>query len=434
MQEKGSEIQEQAGLNDENNFFKKKLISNYLKLVILVVFCALFFWIGFEKGKENKAMSSPVIELQNAVFENKEKAADNSLDFSLFWKVWDLVKSKYIDADKLDANTLFYGAIKGMMEATGDPYTSFFTVEENKKFNEDISGNFEGIGAELGVKNEILTVIAPLQGTPAEKAGLRNGDKIIKINGKMAADMTVEEAVDNIRGPKGTSVTLTIFRNGDQDTQDITVEREVINIKSVTLELKENNIAYINIIRFGDDTSNLFSNIINTVKKSNVKGIILDLRNNPGGYLETSIDVASKLLPKDKIVVIEENKDKIQKKMYTRGDDVASGIETIVLINEGSASASEIIAGALRDNRSNVMLVGEKSFGKGSVQEFVKLPQGTAAKITVARWLTPNGTQINEQGIKPDKEVEMTLDDYKEDRDPQLKAALEIIKNKVGLK
>ena len=363
MQEKDKDIQDQP--NKEDVFFKKKLVRNYLQMVVVVVFCAFFFWLGFEKGKENATVSQPVVSIENAVFENKEKASDNSLDFSLFWKAWDLVKSKYIDADKLDANTLFYGAIKGMMEATGDPYTSFFTAEENKKFNEDMSGNFEGIGAELGVKNEILTVIAPLQGTPAEKAGLRSGDKIIKINGKMAADMTIEEAVDNIRGPKGTSVVLTIFRNGDQDTQDVTVERDVINVKSVILELKENNIAYINITRFGDDTSSLFSNIINTVKKNNAKGIILDLRNNPGGYLETSIDVASKLLPKDKVVVIEENKDKSQEKMYTHGGDVASEIETVVLINEGSASASEIIAGALRDNRENVTLIGEKSFGEG---------------------------------------------------------------------
>lgn len=432
MQEKDNDIQEQS--SKEDIFFKKKFVRNYLQMVVIVIFCAFFFWLGFEKGKENKAITLPVVQLQDAVFENKEKNADNSLDFSLFWKAWDLVKSKYIDADKLDANTLFYGAIKGMLQATGDPYTTFFTAEENKKFNEDMSGNFEGIGAELGVKNEILTVIAPLQGTPAEKAGLRSGDKIVKINGKMAADMTIEEAVDNIRGPKGTSVVLTIFRNGDQDTQDITVTREVINIKSVTLELKENNIAYINITRFGDDTSNLFSNIIKTVKNSNTNGIILDLRNNPGGYLETSIDVASKLLPKDKIVVIEENGDKSQEKMYTHGGDVASEIETVVLINEGSASASEILAGALRDNRSNVTLIGEKSFGKGSVQEFVELPQGTAAKITVARWLTPNGVQINEQGIKPDQEVKMTAEDYKEDRDPQLAAALEILNGKLSFK
>ena len=417
-------------MNDENYSFKKKLVSNYLKLVMLVVFCALFFWIGFEKGKENQ-ISQPAVEMQEAVFKNKEKTNEKSIDFSLFWDAWDLVKNKYIDSDKLDANDLFYGAIKGMMQATGDPYTNFFTAEENKKFNEDITGVFEGIGAELGIKNEILTVIAPLPGTPAEKAGLRSGDKIIKINGKMAAEMSIEEAIDNIRGPKGTSVVLTIFRNGDQDTRDVTIEKDKINVKSVTLEWKEGNVAYINITRFGEDTSNLFSDIINSVKEKNAAGIILDLRNNPGGYLGTSIDVASRLLPKDKIVVIEETGDKSRKNMETYGGDIASGIETVVLINEGSASASEIVAGALRDNRENVTLVGEKSFGKGSVQEFIEMPRGTAAKITVARWLTPKGVQINEQGISPDKEVKNTLDDYNNNKDPQLDAALEILKEKI---
>ncbi len=429
MPENDNFIQNQSG--GEDLFLKKKIIRNYLQLVVLVVFCVIFFWIGFEKGKENSVVSQSAVNIENAVFENKETDKNTSLDFSLFWKAWDLVKTKYIDADKLDANVLFQGAIKGMMQATGDPYTSFFTAEENKKFNEDITGVFEGIGAELGIKNEILTIIAPLPGTPAEKAGLRSGDKIIKINGKMAADMTIEEAINNIRGPKGTSVTLTIFRNGDQDTRDITVEKGVINVKSVTLEWKEENIAYISISRFGEDTDRLFSNIIKTAKEKNPAGIIIDLRNNPGGYLETSIDVASRLLPKGKTVVIEEKGDKSRENIETYGGDVASGIETVVLINEGSASASEIIAGALRDNRENVTLIGEKSFGKGSVQEFVELPQGTAAKITVARWLTPNGVQINEQGISPDKEIKNTLEDYNNNKDPQLDAAIETLKSKI---
>jgi len=434
-------IQEEITIREEN-LYRKKLIRNYFQLGALILFCALFFWIGFEKGKESQAGISSPVGLNNAVFLNKDK--NNTIDFSLFWNVWDLLKSKYVDAGKLDAKTLYYGAIKGMLQATGDPYTTFFTAEKNKKFNEDITGNFEGIGAELGVKNGILTVIAPLQGTPAEKAGIRSGDKIIKINGKMAADMSIEEAVDNIRGPKGTSVVLTIFRDGSQDTQDITVNRDVITVKSVTLDWKENNLADIKITRFGDDTSKGFADAIAKVsakggsasggKVAGAKGLIIDLRNDPGGYLDTAIDVASKMLPKDKVVVIEESGDGSQKKMYTRGGDVASGIETVVLINEGSASASEILAGALKDNRDNVTLIGKKSFGKGSVQEFIELDQGTAAKITVARWLTPNGVQINEQGIQPDKEVDLTNDDYNNNKDPQLDAAIQTLKDKLGIK
>lgn len=421
-------------LSAEHDLHKKKLMRSYLSLVVLVLFCSLFFWIGFEKGKTSQSASTSPIQLQSAIFTNKDKGADNTIDFSLFWNVWDLLKNKYVDAGKLDAKKLYFGAIKGMMQATGDPYTTFFTAEENKKFNEDITGNFEGIGAELGVKSGILTVIAPLPGTPAEKAGIRSGDKIIKIDGKTAADMSIEEAVGNIRGPKATTVVLTIFRDGGQDTQDISVKRDVINVKSVTLDWKENNIADIKITRFGDDTSQGFAIAIAKVKAAKSRGLIIDLRNDPGGYLDTAIDVASKLLPNSKVVVIEESGDKSQKKMYTSGGDVASGIETVVLINEGSASASEILAGALKDNRDNVTLVGKKSFGKGSVQEFIELPQGTAAKITVARWLTPDGVQINEQGITPDKEVELTNDDFNANRDPQLDAAMQTLKDKLGIK
>jgi carboxyl-terminal processing protease len=246
--------------------------------------------------------------------------------------------------------------------------------------------------------------------------------------------MSVDEAVDNIRGPRGTTVTLTIFREGDQDTRDVQVKRDVINVKSVTLEWKEKDIAAITIMRFGDDTNKGFSSAISEVNSKKAKGLIIDLRNNPGGYLQTSIDIASKLLPKGKVVVIEESQDKSQKKMYSRGGDLGSQIETVVLINEGSASASEILAGALKDNRDNVTLVGKKSFGKGSVQEFIELSQGTAAKITVARWLTPSGRQINEEGIQPDREVELSNDDFDNNRDPQLDEAINILKEKLGIR
>ncbi|HOF42921.1 MAG TPA: S41 family peptidase, partial [Candidatus Moranbacteria bacterium] len=350
----------------ERNDLRKKFFANYMKLVGFALLLLFVFLVGFEKGKETQKNIESPIPVEDAIFKNKD-LQKNTIDFSLFWNVYDLLKSKYIDSDKLDAKELFYGAIKGMMHATSDPYTDFFDPEENKKFSEDISGNFEGIGAELGIKQGILTIIAPLKDTPAEKAGLRSGDKIINIDGKSTGDMSVDEAVDNIRGPRGTTVTLTIFREGDQDTRDVQVKRDVINVKSVTLEWKEKDIAAITIMRFGDDTNKGFSSAISEVNSKKAKGLIIDLRNNPGGYLQTSIDIASKLLPKGKVVVIEESQDKSQKKMYSRGGDLGSQIETVVLINEGSASASEILAGALKDNRDNVTLVGKKSFGKGSV-------------------------------------------------------------------
>lgn len=413
-----------------NKTANTEVFDKYRKIVLTTLLLIVAFWIGFEKGKQdNLTDASPIVTLDKAVVENQQSS--QKVDFSLYWKVWDLLKDKYVDTEQLDANKLLYGSINGMLRATGDSYTSFLSPEENKRFNEEIEGSFEGIGAELGIKNGILTIIAPLEGTPAEKAGLRAGDKIIDINGKPAQEMTLEGAVEQIRGPKNTEVTLTIFREGEDSTRDIKVQRNVIDVKSVKLEHKSADIAYIKISRFGDDTTREFSAAISNVINKKSKGIILDLRNNPGGYLEGAVDIASKMIPKGKIVVIEENGDKSKENLYARGGDVISDLETVILINEGSASASEILAGALRENRDNTTLVGKKSFGKGSVQELIKLPQGTAAKITVARWLTPNGNQINEQGISPDVEVELTNDDYEKNKDPQLDKALELLKGKI---
>lgn len=411
--------------------FAKKTNKKQLNVIAVVLLVSLSFWFGYVRGQQNAQTINTPIKIGDAVLVNKTGNTDNTIDFSLFWSTWDLLRKKYVDSQNLDARKLVYGAIKGMLQSTGDPYTTFFDPEENKKFNEDISGNFEGIGAELGIKNGILTVVAPLQGAPAEKAGLRAGDKIIKIDNKAAGDMSIEDAVDHIRGPRNTTVVLTIFREGSKDTQDISIVRNIITIKSVTLAFKENNIADITITKFGDDTEKGFSDSISKAVAARSKGLIIDLRNNPGGYLETAVTIASKLIPKGKIVVIEEGSSKRQDKIYTRGGDIASGIETVVLINEGSASASEILAGALKENRTNVTLLGKKSFGKGSVQEFIETPQQTAVKITVAHWLTPKGNQINELGIKPDVEVDLTNDDYLNNRDPQMDAAIKQLEAKI---
>ena len=392
-------------------------------LFFAVFFASLGFWIGVEKERKNQ----PVVF--EAVDQKKEEA--EGVDFSLFWKVWDTLREKYVDSSQLDSKKLFYGSIKGMMRATGDPYTAFLDPEENKEFNEDITGRFEGIGAELGIKNKILTVIAPLEDSPAEKSGLRAGDKIIKINGETAAEMSIDEAVDKIRGPKGTKVKLTVFRNGDAEAREIEITREIINVKSVKFELKEDNIAYFKIIKFGEETDKEFSLAVKRALSQGAKKVILDMRNNPGGYLDAAVNMAGKMIPKGNIVVIEENSRGKRKEIYAKGGDVLSRMETVVLINMGSASASEILAGALRENRDNVTVVGETSYGKGSVQEFINLPQGTAVKITVSKWLTPKGEQINEKGIKPDIEVKMSYEDFENDRDPQLEKALEVLKNGV---
>ncbi|OGI16401.1 MAG: hypothetical protein A3J63_01815 [Candidatus Moranbacteria bacterium RIFCSPHIGHO2_02_FULL_40_12b] len=422
--------------NSENNNIKynvksKKILAVVLGLAALAFVIFASFGIGFELGKKKgNNYESVQIPLKKVEVVN-EISDKNTLDFSLFWKSWDELKNNYVDADKLDATQMLYGSIKGMLKSTGDPYNAFFSPEENKKFNEEITGSFEGIGAEIGMKNNVLTIIAPLKESPAEKAGIRAGDKILKINDESSEDMTVEEAVGKIRGPKNSEVKLTIFRNGDPETKEIIVKREIINVKSAMLEFKgnEGDIAYVELSRFGNDTNRDFGAIAREITSKKIKGIILDLRDNPGGYLDASINVASRMIPKGKIVVIEEDSKGNKTNSYAGGGDLLSEYFTVVLINEGSASASEILAGALRENRENVTIVGKKSFGKGSVQKFIDLEKGTAMKVTVAKWLTPKGNQINDEGIHPDMDIDLSEDDFNNNRDPQLDKAIEIINN-----
>ncbi len=401
-----------------HRLFKKAFLT--LSFVLLLV---VSYYTGYENGRDTTSTTSAtVLSPEDAVIINKK--GDDTIDFSLFWKVWELLKDKYVDRAGLDANKLFYGAIDGMLAASGDPYTTFFSPEENKEFNEDMSGTFEGIGAEMGIKDEIITIIAPLEGMPAERAGLLPGDKIVKIDDVASSSYSLDEAVKHIRGPKGTSVKLTIFREGDEETRDIVVERGVISVKSVRSEVKEGNIAYIRVSRFGEDTDALFTEALKVAVRDQSQGIIIDLRNNPGGFLDSAVEMASLMLPSGNIVVMEEDGAGKRKELKARGGDIASSIPTVVLINEGSASASEILAGALSENRDNVTLIGKKSFGKGSVQEVIPVGTDTSVKITVARWLTPEGHQINKAGISPDIEVGMTAEDRENKRDPQLDRAL----------
>jgi carboxyl-terminal processing protease len=423
------EEQQEEIIKEEDLYLRGQKTFRRAFLFFLVVFMVGgAFWTGYERGKTvQEENETTLISPSDAIFLNKQPQ-DNTIDFGLFWKVWGLLKDKYVDRASLDANTLFYGAIKGMLAATGDPYTTFFDPKENKDFSEDMSGTFDGIGAEMGIKDDILTIVAPLEGMPAEKAGLMAGDKIFKINGENAADFSIEEAVAKIRGPRGSEVTLSIFHKGDLEAHDVIVKRDTILVKSVRFEMKDDNIAYIRVSRFGEDTENEFKQAVQQAADKKAKSIILDLRNNPGGYLESAVNMGSFMIPFGKTVVIEENGAGVRHETTARGGDVLSSLSTVVLINEGSASASEILAGALRDDRNNVTLVGKKSFGKGSVQEFIPASKDTSVKITVAHWLTPSGKQINKVGISPDQEVDLTLDDLKNNRDPQLDTAIEVLK------
>ena len=407
-----------------HRLFKKAFLFFFAVFFLMGV-----FWLGYERGKESVSGNTlaSVLSPEDAIITNKA-SQDKTIDFSLFWKVWEILKDKYVDRSKLDARELFYGAIDGMLAATKDPYTTFFSPKEKQEFDEDISGTFQGIGAEMAIRDDVLTIVAPLEGTPAEKAGLLAGDKIVKIEDVVSSNYSLDEAVKKIRGEKGTQVKLTIFREGEEETRDISVTRDVILVKSVRFEMKEGSIAYIRVSRFGDDTEKEFKDAVKETTSKKATGVIVDLRNNPGGFLDTAVEMASLMLPSGKTVVIEEDSEGKRTEMKSRGGDVLSGIPTVVLINQGSASASEILAGALRENRDNVRLIGKKSFGKGSVQELISVTSDTAVKITVARWLTPNGNQIHNVGIAPDIEVGLTTDDINNKRDPQLDRALEEVK------
>ncbi len=418
-------------MENMNQQIGRKLLKRYLTFFVIVFLIFGSFFVGYKKG-QNVSSNVKNIPLNQAIIESRLPSEDKKIDFSLFWKVWDLIKEKHISRDNLNAQKLVYGAINGMLKATGDPYSNFFDPEESQSFSQDVRGSFEGIGAELGMKDDILTVIAPLEDSPAQKAGIRPGDKILKVNDKIVADLTIDQAVDIIRGKKGTEVKLTIFHEGDRDTGEIVIIRNKIEIKSVKIEFKDDNIAQIKITKFSENTDKEFNEATDAIISKEVKGMILDLRNNPGGLLDKSVAVASRIIPKGKVVVTEEDSAGRKENLYTSGGDKLSSILTVVLINEGSASAAEILAGALKDNQG-LTLIGKKTFGKGSVQQLIDLPEGSSVKITVAKWLTPNGDYIMETGINPDVEVDMTSDDYNNNRDPQLDKAMEIIKSKMSL-
>ncbi len=361
-----------------------------------------------------------------------------TLDFSLFWDAYNKLQQYFVDPSKIDNQKITYGAISGMTSSLGDPYTSFFDPEQAKRFEQDLSGSFSGIGAEIGVRKGAITIVAPLKSTPAEKAGLKSGDIITKINNEDTTNMTSDEAVNLIRGERGTTVTLTIYREDWGETKDIIITRDTIVVPSMALSIlastgeaggKDDNVAYIQIFQFDENLGSDFKKAATQILQSNAKKIVLDLRDNPGGYLEMAQNVAGWFLKTGEVVTTEDYGDNRESDIYyAQGNGSLSDYPTVVLINEGSASASEILAGALRDNRS-VKLVGQKSFGKGSVQEVINLSDGSFLKITIAKWLTPKGASISEVGLTPDVKVEITEKDIEAQKDPQLNKALEIVKN-----
>jgi carboxyl-terminal processing protease len=357
----------------------------------------------------------------------KEVGLPSQLDYNSVNKIYALIKDNY--DGQLDRTKLEDGLRSGLVAATGDPYTNYFNAQEAKAFNAELSGSFTGIGAELGTDsdNNIL-IISPLSGYPAQQAGLQSKDIIAAVDKQSTNGLSVDSVVKKIRGPENSKVTLTIVRGGGNPF-DVTITRAKITVPSVESHI-DGNVGYIKINQFGSDTAQLAQNAASDFKAKGVKGVVLDLRGDPGGYLQAAIDISSMWLDKGKVVVSERKGGVTQNTDYAKGNATLKGIPTVVLIDGGSASASEITAGALHDNNA-ATLVGTKSFGKGSVQQVINLSDGSELKVTTAHWYTPAGKNINKQGITPDTVVDRSADDIKAGKDPQKDSAYSIVQSKI---
>jgi len=397
------------------------------QILIAIVGIAVFFFLGFSYGKGYKTDEEKIASIIN------KTDATSNVDFAAFWKAWNVVSEKFIPSnssttDMVSDQARVYGAISGMVKSLEDPYTMFFPPVESKIFNEQISGQIEGVGMEVGTKDNILTVIAPIKGAPAFKAGVKAGDKILKVDDTNTANMPADSAVKLIRGKKGTSVRLTLLRAGVKEPFEISVVRDVINMPTVDTETK-GDVFIIRLYSFSAISPGLFRDALREFIESGRQKLVLDLRGNPGGYLEASQDMASWFLPTGKVIVSEDFRNKDNNQVFrSKGYDLFDNkLKFIILIDGGSASASEILAGALREH-GVAQLVGAQSFGKGSVQELVNITDDTSLKVTIARWLTPNGNSISSGGLTPDFVVKLDEEAYKKDgTDTQLNKALEIL-------
>lgn len=395
-------------------------------ILAAIAVLGLAFGGGFFLGKNQQSLSRIT-----GVYNQGVPTLGNDfegVDFGLFWNVWGRLQDKFVDKDKLDKQKMVYGAISGLVNSLGDPYTVFLPPQQSKDFKDEIKGSFGGIGAEIGIRKGILTIIAPLKDSPAEKAGIKAKDQILKINATSTAELSLEEAVHFIRGPKGTEVKLFIMRDAFDAPKEFSITRDDIKIPTISYESKGQGIYYIALYNFNEVSGLQFREALQAFFRSGDKKLILDLRNNPGGFLNIAVDIASFFSPAGTPIVKEIYHDKSEDVYRSAGYNLLQQVPTVVIVNSGSASASEILAGALRDNNA-IPLVGEKTFGKGSVQELINLPQNASVKITIARWVTPAGTIINGNGLEPD--VTVTIPEKpEEDRDYFLEKAIEILKNK----
>ena len=409
---------------------KARLKSVTDKIIICAVLIAVF-GAGYRLG-EKRVQSQPRQAAYNYTVKNLEEGNTRDIDFALFWEAWNSLEQKYVDKKKIDPETLYYGAIKGMVAATGDSYTFFLTPEENKESKRDLEGKFFGIGAELGLRNNQIMIVTPLKNSPAEQAGIKPGDYITKVDGASTKNWTLFEAVNKIRGDKGTKVALTIVREGAEKELEIPVERGEINVPFVEVSY-EDDVAIIELSRFGDPTNDLWDKITDEIlekkKAGQIKGIVIDVRGNPGGYLQSSIHIASDFVAPNTLIVKQEYADREPDVFTSTKEGKLKGVPVVILMNSGSASAAEIVAGALRDT-IGAKIVGENSFGKGTVQTAEDLSSGAGIHITISKWILPKGSWINETGIKPDYPVENDIEEgntLTRESDVQLTKAIEVL-------
>lgn len=405
----------------------KEFFEQNKKIITFAVPALLIFLMGFFAGR---AYLPDEAKIKNVA--NKDGGDITNVDFAPFWKAWQVINEKYVptngtSTEKVSDQDRVWGAISGMAASLGDPYTTFFPPVEAKNFEEEISGNFEGVGMEVGIRDNTLTVVAPLKNTPAYRAGIKSGDKILKIDDTLTNNLSTEEAVKLIKGKKGTSVKFTLMREGSDEPIEISVVRDVIDIPTIDTETK-GDVFIIHLYNFSAISANLFRNSLREFVESGKPKLIIDLRGNPGGYLEAAIDMASWFLPAGKTIVQEDFRNKTDNNIFrSKGYNIFNdNLKIAVLIDGGSASASEILSGALQEN-GRAVIVGSQSFGKGSVQELVKITDDTSLKVTIAKWLTPNGNSISHGGITPDVVVKFDPEEFKKGVDNQLQKAIEVL-------
>ncbi len=400
----------------------KKLLKIGSFLLVAAVVGFLAYQTGIFIGEERAAKRQPAYIIDTALDKPQK------VDLSIFWEAWNKVSQNFLDKNKIDPQKMIYGAVAGMVKSLDDPYTTFFTPSETESFNEELSGEYQGVGMVVGSKDGQITIVSPFKGSPADRAGLKPEDKILKIDDTFTKDLSIEEAVKIIKGPAGTSVRLLVLRKDWAEPKEFAIKRDNIKIPTLEKEITKDNIAIIKIYQFNRILPEEFGAAAEEVLKApQVKKIIIDLRNNPGGFLDVAQEITGWFLPKGKVVTWQDMGPEKERKAYkSNGPAAFEKYQIAVLLNNGSASASEIMAGALRD-QLGAKLIGEKSFGKGSVQEQINLSDRSSLKVTIARWLTPNGSSIDKEGLKPD--IEAKDEQTAEGQDAQSQKAIEFLKN-----